>query len=492
MTGNRRFAWEIHERRSRLQTNLSAIGCKTFLYSLCKSADFNDSSGMRAFLFPAILGLSCLVSSVPAQSPTAPSPIVADILKLSRAKMKEEVIVAYAQKAPPGKVSAGDLLTLHSNGISSQVLLALMDSHTASDPAQATASDVPPTVSDQAPIQAVAEDPATAGPVVTASASAPIVEAPLVNYVSTPVYVGAGSIYYPDYAWSGFGWSWGYVGWSSWYPWYGYGCYPYYGYSGYYAHHYHHDHHHHGHGHHGHHATSGGHRGRSTVAAAGRSQSGVRSTASEGRSGVATARPQLGGNRAVAGAASGNLSSRSPANTTTRSQASTLSRGNATPRSTAPTGNARSTTATIGQTGNARAGVGVTPARAANRPMTASRIGQPSTTTATRSFARPASSSVSPARPVSPGNTGRTALSSGYHGGQRAGSANVGRGNFAAPRSYAAPSSMGRYSAARSSGGGASMRSFSGGGSRAISGGGGGVRGGGFSGGGRSGGGGRR
>ena len=215
---------------------------------------------MRALLPLAVLGLSCLVSSVSAQSPTSASPIVADILKLSRAKMDEGVIVAYAQKAPRGNVSAAELVALHSNGISSRVLLALLDPHSPAALAQMAApTEVAQPVSDQAPAQPAAQSVAASAQAGASGISSPaVVEAPLVDYVSDPVYVGVGSVYYPNYSWGGIGWDSGYAGWNSCYPWYGYGWYPYYGYSGYYAHcgYYRYGHHGH-HGHHGHDGNKG-------------------------------------------------------------------------------------------------------------------------------------------------------------------------------------------------------------------------------------------
>ena len=53
---------------------------------------------MRVFLPLAVLGPSCLVSSVSAQGSTSASQVVTDILKLSRAKVDEGVIVALRAK----------------------------------------------------------------------------------------------------------------------------------------------------------------------------------------------------------------------------------------------------------------------------------------------------------------------------------------------------------------------------------------------------------
>jgi hypothetical protein len=254
---------------------------------------------------------------------------VADILKLSRAKVDEGVIVSYVQKAPHGNVSAADLLTLHSNGISSRVLVALLSPNSDSDQAQVTAPvEAPPPVTQEFTAQTPTQNVAVSTQPGVSYVSSPIVvETPVIQYVSAPVYVGGGSIYYHDYSWWGIGWGWGY-------PWYSYGWWPYYSY-GYYAPHHHHGHHHGHHGHHGHdghnghHGYSGGNHqnggggknpssaGRSTIAQSG-ANSGrgmAASAASRSASGTATARPQVAANRAGANATSGNLSSRNAVNT---------------------------------------------------------------------------------------------------------------------------------------------------------------------------------
>ena len=455
---------------------------------------------MRTLISLAVLGFSCLVSSVFAQSPASTSPVVTDILKLSRAKVDEGVVLAYVQNAPRGNVSAADLLTLHSNGISSRVLVALLDPRPTADRGETEApAEAPPPVSEPAAQNAEATAQET-----SAISSVAVVETPVVDYVSAPVYVGGGSIYYGA-AWCGSGWGWGWGlgwGWGWGYPWYGYGCYPYR--SGYYAHYGSH-HHHHGHGHHGH---SGGHHhnggglhvsgGGSTIAgSAGNRNSGLTaSPASRSISGGATARLPLPGSRADTGTAARNFSSRNAGNASAGvGRVATSPGGNMAPRSSTSAANGRSTAPGMPQNGGARPTV--TPSGGANRPVTVPGTGQRSSTIAGRNVAPPTRSAPASPRPVgtvTAAHAGSPNRHSGYQGGGQTAAGSPGPSvGHSSGRSVSAPVSMGNYSAGRSSAGGSFRGGYSGGGgSRGFSGGGGGSRGGGFGGGGHGGGGGRR
>ena len=119
---------------------------------------------MRALLLLTFLGFSCLVSSVRAQSPAPTSPVVADILKLSKAKVDESVIVNYVERAPHVNVTATDLMELHSNGISSRVLLALLNSRPAEPTQMAASTENRPPASDQAPAAPAAQASTAAPP----------------------------------------------------------------------------------------------------------------------------------------------------------------------------------------------------------------------------------------------------------------------------------------------------------------------------------------
>lgn len=434
---------------------------------------------MRAPCLLTVLGFSFLAGSVFAQSP-----VVADVLKLSRAKVDESVIVTYVQKAPRGTVSAADLLTLHSNGLSSRVLLALLDSQPAAGRAPMNASvDATPPVPEKAPAPPVAQH---------AEASSAVVEVPVVNYVAAPVYVGPGSLYYCDEGWWGFGWGlgvgwgWGYAswGWNSCSPWYAYGWYPYYGY--YYgdcdSDNHHGDDNHNGNGGQDgkgqvHSLNRGGQTssvGRSTVAASAGSQNREVATSRVGRSisGTAPASQPMTASRA-GGTASSTPSSRS-AVTTLPGTRGVESRGGSTVQRSStyvPTGRA----STVGTAPNTGASPGV--ASSASRPAPLPG-GRQAPTTVERGAAVPAvtaPSSYGSAGMAPPRYVGSPATSSGNQVGQRAPASSVGAGGGYAPsRSYSAPAAS--YSAGRSSGG-ASMRGYAGGGSpRGSSGGGGGRR----------------
>ncbi len=430
---------------------------------------------MRALLPLAILGFSCVVNLVSAQDSASPSPVVADILKLSQAKVDEGVIVAYLQGAPRENIAAADLVQLHSNGVSSRVLVALLNSH-------------PPTDAAQSPAQTEVSSPVSNQSAVEAASFPAVVEAPLVDYVSAPVYVGGGSVYYQDDGWwgvgLGLGLGFGYCGWSSWYPWCGFGGYrSYYGCSRSYVHW---GSRHDGHGGHwaGHpQRVGGGGRssgvGRSTFAGAGAHPGSGLAASPGGRSvsGGATARPPVGGNRA--GANTGNVSSRNPGNAVAGGRGAATPVGNPVRRSSTTAAIGRATVAGVGPNSGARP-VG-TASGGVNRPVAVTGAGQQSPTLAGRGFVSPTPSVSTPRyagnstmHPVYPGGGQRSTgnYASGFGGGQ------------VTARSFSAPSSMGSYSAGRSFSGGSHPGGFSGGGARGFSGGGGGVRGG-SSGGGR-------
>ena len=428
--------------------------------SLGNPAKFSDASAMRAPCLLTVLGFSFLAGSVFAQSP-----VVGDVLKLSRAKVDESVIVTYVQQAPRGTVSAADLLTLHSNGLSSRVLLALLDSQTAAGRAPIVASvEATPPVPAQAPAPPVAQN---------AETSSAVVEVPVVNYVAAPVYVGPGSVYYYDEGWWGFGWGlgvgWGWGcaswGWNSCSPWYAYGWYPYYGY--YYgdcdSDNHHGDDYHHGNG--GHQGNSGqdgkgqvhslnrGGReaavGRSTVAASAGSQNREIATSRVGRpaTGAAPASQPMTASRG-GGTASSTPSSRSAVSTLPGTRGVESRSGSTVQRSSTyvPAGRA----STVGVAPNTGASPGV--ASSASRPATLPGSRQ-APTTVERSTAVPAGtapSSYGSAGTTPPRYVGSPATSSGYQVGQRAPASSVGAGGGYAPsRSYSAPAAS--YSAGRSS-----------------------------------------
>jgi len=317
---------------------------------------------------------------------------VAAVLKLSNAKVDEGVIVSYVQSAPRGNVSAADLLELHSNGISSRVLVALLNSRPPDPAPMAASTEVPHPVSDQASAQPAPQSVAASAEAGASSTSSPaVVEAPLVDYVSTPVYVGVGSIYYPNYGWWGIGWGWGYLGWS--YPWYGYAWYPYSycGYPGYYAHSSYYHHGHYGHGGYdakGHPQNGGGGHSPSggpwSIAGSGGNPNSRVSPASRSASGAATIKPQPAANPT----STGKLPSRNPGNSLAGpSRVAASPGGNTVLRSSTYAANAQTTSARVGQNGGARPAI--KPLGEANRPVAFPGTGQQSSTIAGRSFASP-------------------------------------------------------------------------------------------------------
>ena len=173
----------------------------------------------------------------PVPPPSNPPPLVErvqlsggaeDVLKLSRAKVNEEVIVAFVQSGNRHfSLSASEILHLRKEGVSDRVLTAMLG--------QTPPPPTPP--------------PAVSEPAFSAEASAPQYVSPpaTTSYVETApvstVYVGTPSYYsyydpwpywsswypYPAFAF-GFYWGWGWGGCGYWsYPSY---CYPNYCYNG--------------------------------------------------------------------------------------------------------------------------------------------------------------------------------------------------------------------------------------------------------------------
>lgn len=196
---------------------------------------------MRAAYFVAVVGLSwCL--NLPAQEASiAPAPVVADVLKLHRAKVDPGVIVAFVRNSPRVNLSADEIVNLRSEGVSSEILVALLSPREAAATVMESAAAPAPEPAELAP-QKTTPEPTVAGPSSAAASavSTPVLaETPITEAVSlaSPTYVEVVGGYYPyrSYAWDGWyvgigvGWGWGCWGWYS-YPWYSYSCYPWYGY----------------------------------------------------------------------------------------------------------------------------------------------------------------------------------------------------------------------------------------------------------------------
>ena len=170
---------------------------------------------MRA-LFAILAGLSLCASNGLGQTATATaSPVVADVLRLSQAKVQENIIVAFIQNSPGAHLTASEIIDLRAQGLSSGILVALMNAQPGS-PAAAQ----PPA---NAPEMAQAE-PAPAAPAQTelVAAAPPYSIDPLVIAAPEPVYYDFSAPYYPYsypyhedlYVGLGLGWGlgWGFTG----------------------------------------------------------------------------------------------------------------------------------------------------------------------------------------------------------------------------------------------------------------------------------------
>jgi len=128
---------------------------------------------------------------------------VAEILKLERARLSDEVITAFIRNS--GKIyslSASEILYLREQGVSAPVVTAMLDQR---QNAAATAAQAAP--------QPVPTAPTSTQPASTYVAATPVYVAP------SPVYVYSSPSYgYYDYGyynyWPYYGGYWGYPGWS--------------------------------------------------------------------------------------------------------------------------------------------------------------------------------------------------------------------------------------------------------------------------------------
>ena len=110
---------------------------------------------MKAFL-ATLLGLSFYASTGLGQStPATASPVVADVLRLSHAKVEENIIIAFIQNSPGAHLTASEIIDLRAQGLSDGILVALMNAQPGSPGA-----GMPPA---SAPAMAQAE-PAPAAP----------------------------------------------------------------------------------------------------------------------------------------------------------------------------------------------------------------------------------------------------------------------------------------------------------------------------------------
>ena len=126
-------------------------------------------------------------------TPATASPIVADVLKLSQAKVEENIIIAFIHSSPGAHLTASEIIDLHAQGLSAGILVALMNEQTGSP-----AAPMPP-ASAPAPAQA---EPAPAAPAqIELVAAAPSYTSdPVVLVAPEPVYYDFSAPYYPPYS----------------------------------------------------------------------------------------------------------------------------------------------------------------------------------------------------------------------------------------------------------------------------------------------------
>jgi len=65
------------------------------------------------------------------------TPVVADVVKLSHAKVEEGTIVAFVQSSTGANLSASEIIDLRSQGVSDRVVVALLNQHQSVAAAQA-------------------------------------------------------------------------------------------------------------------------------------------------------------------------------------------------------------------------------------------------------------------------------------------------------------------------------------------------------------------
>src|ERR1039458_5290699 len=143
---------------------------------------------MRALL-AALLGLSLCASNGLGQSTRATtSPVVADVLRISQAKVDENIIIEFVHNSPGVHLTASEIIDLRAQGLSSGVLVALMNAQ----PGSPAAAQPPPS----APAMAQAE-PAPAQTELVAAAPS-CASDPVVLAAPEPVYYDFSAPYYPD------------------------------------------------------------------------------------------------------------------------------------------------------------------------------------------------------------------------------------------------------------------------------------------------------
>jgi hypothetical protein len=136
--------------------------------------DFSDRKlKIGVVLAIVIIGWMCLTGASASHAQTIPanlSPGVQEVLKLSAARMSDDIIVAYIKNSGASyRLSADDILYLNSQGVSQPVITALLTASAAPVPAYAPTPSPPVSV----PPPAITQ-PASPPPVIAATPAAPL------------------------------------------------------------------------------------------------------------------------------------------------------------------------------------------------------------------------------------------------------------------------------------------------------------------------------
>jgi len=185
---------------------LGAICCIPFAYAL--GADTNSAPADVAT--PTVVTTPAPSASVSSSAEKADSTKlpygVADVVKLSRSQVSEDVIVSYVQNSGTAySLGSDDIVRLRNEGVSDLVINTMLDQHKkAVDAAQIAAAPAAPVYSDNSASPAVSETQPAQN-----SAPGPVVEGPLTppassTYVipyppATAAYYGYPYDYYPYY-----------------------------------------------------------------------------------------------------------------------------------------------------------------------------------------------------------------------------------------------------------------------------------------------------
>jgi hypothetical protein len=161
-----------------------------------------------------------------------------EVLKLVRAGVNEEVVMAYIQHSRSGfNLTADEIVQLHNEGVTDKMINAMLANKRVPQTMIAVQQQPQPAgVPEQAPVQQQVIQPTTPPPSIAAPPPTTYVQTQPV-YVPSTTYVYSDPYYYYDPYWSlwypsvsvGFGWGWG--GWGGRYyrPYYGGHYYSHYG-----------------------------------------------------------------------------------------------------------------------------------------------------------------------------------------------------------------------------------------------------------------------